>query len=37
MKRNLSIVAVIAGLFAVALWAAHHVDLAGFLKRLHGE
>jgi hypothetical protein len=35
MKRNLSIVAVIAGLFAVALWAAHHVHLVGFLKRLH--
>jgi hypothetical protein len=37
MKGKLSIVALIAGLFVVALWAAHHVDFIGFLKRLHGE
>ncbi len=36
MKGKLSIVALIAGLFVVALWASHRVDFVGFLKRLHG-
>jgi hypothetical protein len=36
MKGKLSIFALIAGLFVIALWAAHRIDFVGFLKRLHG-
>jgi hypothetical protein len=33
--NKLSVLAQIAALLAASLWAAHHADFIGILKRLH--